>query len=272
MALPTHPVVRKQVYKDRKSAEEELPVIRNILSNFNLKVNEAKTEITEVSRTKDDWRKVKKLGSLLDCKEDVKRRKNLASAAFNNMYAIFVRRKNISKERLIHLYNAVVLPILIYNSGTWGLTQQSLNTLDTFHRKHLRHILGFRWEDKIDNYTLYYTAKSSPISTQIKSARWRLFGHILRRDNAIPAQQAMRQYFRPGTKKYPGRKPINLPTTLDNDIRQATPYTDHTYTLPRPGRQLKNTTDLNFLQASAQDRDNWNSVLKEEWQADTRDS
>ena len=65
------------------------PVINDILKKWNLTVNKDKTERTNVSRSVDrvavTWRSSRKLGSLMGDNEDVSRRKQLASAAFNSM-------------------------------------------------------------------------------------------------------------------------------------------------------------------------------------------
>ena len=39
-------------------------------------------------------------------------------------------------------YASFVIPVLTYNMGTWGLTQADLDRIDTYHRRHLRQIIG----------------------------------------------------------------------------------------------------------------------------------
>ena len=48
--------------------------------------------------------------------------------------------------------------------------------------------------------------------------RWRLFGHILRRDREIPANKAMEGFFIPQGDKYRGRPITTLPVVLNNDL------------------------------------------------------
>ena len=59
--------------------------MKDILLEDNLLVNETKTEHTVIERkkekNKEEWRNVKKLGSLLGDSEDVVRRKQLAIVA-----------------------------------------------------------------------------------------------------------------------------------------------------------------------------------------------
>ena len=58
-------------------------MVPNIVTNRNLIVNADKTEEYSISRTPDQsWKYCKYLGSLLETSEDIKRRKQLACAAF----------------------------------------------------------------------------------------------------------------------------------------------------------------------------------------------
>ena len=117
-----------------------------ILATWNLKMNISKTEITLLERSNDidqkqvieAWRKTKKLGSLLGDAEDVSHRKQLASVAFRNMWKIFVRHQRISECNRLRLYNVYVRPVLLYNCGTWGLTETVMKSLEAFHRRQLR--------------------------------------------------------------------------------------------------------------------------------------
>ncbi|GFS00836.1 hypothetical protein ElyMa_001081100 [Elysia marginata] len=55
-------------------------------------------------------------------------------------------------------------------------------------------------------------------------SRWRLFGHILRRDSQIPANQAMSGYFVTEGSKFKGRPLTTLPVVLDPQRR---PFPNH---------------------------------------------
>ena len=73
--------------------------------------------------------------------------------------------------------------------GTWGLTQADLVRIDTYHRRHLRQIIGVRWPNRISNVALYHRCQSRPISESIITARWRLFGHVLRLPRDAPPKE-----------------------------------------------------------------------------------
>ena len=54
---------------------------------------------------------------------------------------------------------------------------------------------------------------------EVLQARWRLFGHVLRREPSIPANKAMAFYFHDNAKRARGRPITTLPMTLNNDLK-----------------------------------------------------
>ena len=57
--------------------------------------------------------KLKKLGSFLCDKEDIKNRKRLTKIAFSKLECIWLSRRNISIQRRIKVYNMFVNSILL---------------------------------------------------------------------------------------------------------------------------------------------------------------
>ena len=157
------------------------------LAGWSLTINASKTERSSVCRHADrvneEWRMTHKLGSLLGEAEDAARRKQLANVAFRKLSTVWFRRSRISLPLRLRLYESFVVPVLIYNMGTWGLTKAELDRLDAYHRRHLRQIVGIHWPHRISNTALYRRCRCHPIS----EARWRLFGHVLRMPRDTPA-------------------------------------------------------------------------------------
>ncbi len=227
----------------------------SVFSKWSLSINLEKTEITEIvrsNRASECWRTVKKLGSLLGDTEDVTRRIQLAAVAFHRFWKIWFRRKFISEKTRLRIYNAYVLPILLYNCGTWGLTTSCMSKLESFHRKHLRLILGIHWPNTISNKALYKRCDTEPLRFIIMDRRWRLFGHIMRRSEEIPANQFMLSYFNHSVhlKRWSGKPLTCLPTILDQDL--------NVFHL-----NLKSSEDLLLFRQFAQDRDQWRSFVQD---------
>ena len=243
---------------------KDIKAVQEILKKYNLLVNEEKTEYTDIKREQkkeeEQWRKVKKVGSLLGDEEDMGRRRSLAAAAMGKMNNIWIRKDKISMKRRINLYRALVKSILLYNCGTWGVTKSEEEKMDAFHRKQLRRVMGIKYPTKISNKNLYSKTGEKPISDTMRNARWRLFGHILRRNNKIPANKAMELYFNEeirGGRKFRGARRTTLPTVLNADLVRIQ-HKDHNYC-----KQIKlaNSEDLWRMQQLAEDRKFWRCLV-----------
>ncbi|GFN89006.1 hypothetical protein PoB_001551200 [Plakobranchus ocellatus] len=118
-----------------------------------------------------------------------------------------------------HQFHPLSTKVLLYNCGTWALTKTDEDRLDSFHRKQLRNTLGIGYPTIISNASLYKKCREAPLSMQVLEARWRLFGHVLRRDRNIPANKAMLFYFS-DNKRARGRPLTTLPITLNNGLKK----------------------------------------------------
>ena len=235
-----------------------------ILLQHNLLVNTDKTENTTLQRhpgkkgaEKEEWRKVKKVGSLLGDREDIARRKQLSTVSLRKLNSLWIRKK-AKVERRVKLYNSLVRSILLYNCGTWGMSKSDEDKIDSFHRQHLRQILNIKYPNKIKSKHLYKTTRQHAISTDITKARWKLFGHTLRMHKDTPARKAMKFYFeQSGAKKFKGRKRTTIVNTLNRDItntKQIYPQFD----LPKLNSEL----DLHNIRVKAQNRVLWRKRVK----------
>ena len=245
----------------------EVDKVQRKLSEFNLEVNVDKTEYTVLkrkeNRSDEDWRQTKKVGSLLGDSEDVERRKTLSTIALNKLFNIWVRRDKVKVKTRIKLYKTLVKSILLYNCGTWALTKAEEEKLNAFHRKQIKRVLGIYYPTKISNKSLYQKAKEIPISDTIRKARWKLFGHILRRNLNIPANIAMQFYFEDQSGGFRGRPRTTLPVVLKEDLEKYQ-SSIRMNRRERKNRKLKlrNNNDLVALRQLAEDRHEWRQLVQ----------
>ena len=167
------------------------------------------------------WSSSKLLGSLLCSIKDIQHRIILANIAFNNFSSVWSKGRKISLQRLLRVYDAQVVSVLLYNCSSWAVPQHIIEKLDITHRKHLRSILKIKWTDKISNVKLYALTNTTPLSTRVAQSRWKLFGHILRSEENTPASTALlfavnSQNNLSGRR---GRHRINLWSVLKNDLK-----------------------------------------------------
>ncbi|GFS05210.1 endonuclease-reverse transcriptase [Elysia marginata] len=167
----------------------------------------------------EDWKKVKKVGSLLGDTEDIERRKQLSNLALEKLSRIWIRNDKVKQVTRLNLYRALVKSILLYNCGTWSLTKQEEHKLSTIHRRQLRTILNIKYPIVIGNNALYQKTSETPISLTILEARWRLYGHVLRQAINTPPNFAMTKYFKREGRKQRGRPKTSIVTTLRGDLK-----------------------------------------------------
>ena len=155
------------------------------------------------------------MGTLLGNEEDIKRRKQLACAAFaENKKALCSKR--IQLKIRLRIFEALVASIFFYNCEIWTLSYKAKLKIDTFQRKFLRQILRSRW---IKNSKLYEICKAIPWSAVIQQKRLNWFGHLNRLPDSAPAKLAFREaFFRP-PKKLRGGQPLNWLHTIKKDFK-----------------------------------------------------
>ena len=145
--------------RDKDNLTALFATAREIFSEWNLQVNETKTEFVHFRiadrdefmddgktplRGNEPWCSTKLLGSLMCSVKDVANRCMLGNIAFQNFKKIWMNSK-ITVDRKLKVYEAQVVSIIMYNSSCWATPAAVLETLDICHRKHLRAILNIRW-------------------------------------------------------------------------------------------------------------------------------
>ncbi|GFR64503.1 hypothetical protein ElyMa_000179900 [Elysia marginata] len=163
------------------------------------------------------------------------------------MKQIWHRSDKTKQRTRIKLYNTLVRSVLLHNCGTWALTKTDEEKLDSFHRKQLCRVLEIRYPKKFSNKSLYKKCEQTPISLEMLQARWKLFGHVLRRGQSILANKAMAFYFHDNAKRARGRPITTLPMTLNKDLK----------ILQNRSISLTSQKDLETLRKIAERRREW---------------
>jgi hypothetical protein len=197
--------------------------LREKLAEFHLRENPSKRVYFEISHNVRSQPEFKKLGCLLDSRQDLKQKMQLALVAFGRAWNLWHLDKADIQTKL-KVFKACIHPILLYIMGaSSALTWSQLEALDSFHRKLLRWVMNIHYPDHISNERLYEITGMEPISVQVIRARWKLFGHVLRQPPDTPAQQAMQYFFSypPEQRKRGGAQAVTIAQALDADIRQS---------------------------------------------------
>ena len=145
-AIPDHLEYADDVdflFTNDELADKAIMIIKQTLKNYNLQLNESKTE--KIRYTRDcNLRKVKKLGTILDEGAEINRRKQLASLAMSKYRRIW-RNKYITVRRKVKIYNVYVRSIFLYNCSTWTSNKATEKSLNSFHRRQLKQCLNIKY-------------------------------------------------------------------------------------------------------------------------------
>ncbi|CAH1277378.1 Hypp9590 [Branchiostoma lanceolatum] len=129
-----------------------------VLPEWKLHANAGKTERVHICHEKDreeeEWRRKKSVGSRLGISDDIEERIQLANVAMRKMWSMW-GTQHISLELKLKLFQVYVIPVILYNAGTWGLTEQLAYKIDSWHRKQLRLLTGHIYPNCISNVKLY---------------------------------------------------------------------------------------------------------------------
>ena len=132
--------------------------LENACQKWGMKINGAKCKIISPSdqRIVIDGEEVEHveefvfLGSVVpNSAKDVIRRIGLASTAFGRLREAIWKKKSISNALKIRLYNALIVPIATYASGTWTLRSSETRRLEVFEMRCLRAILGVTCRERL---------------------------------------------------------------------------------------------------------------------------
>ena len=136
-------------------------------------------------------------------------------------------------------------------------------SLDAFHRRQLRQVLGVKYPAKMRNSIVYTQTGERPLSIQIMQSRWRLLGHCLRLHNDTPAKLAIKYFFQPSQEKgFRGRPRTTLPVVISKDLEKASENEIIATKYELPNR-LGNIEDLHLLNRLATDKDRWRTLVND---------
>ena len=119
--------------------------------------------------------------------EEVTYRLSRASSAFGRLKANVWDRKGLTIATKLKVYNAVVLPSLLYACETWTVYSRHSKQLNAFHMRCLRSLLGIQWQDKVPDTEVLQRAESVSIHAVLLRCQLRWAGHVCRmEDSRLP--------------------------------------------------------------------------------------
>jgi len=108
-----------------------------------------------------------------------------------------VWKSRIRVDTKVRLYQTYVLPVLMYGSEAWTITNATARRLDAFDTLSLRKILRIPYTRHVTNASVRETTGCPPVSSTIKTRRFRFFGHVARSGSRQDHQRAVNASLRP---------------------------------------------------------------------------
>ena len=142
---------------------------------------------------------------------EVSMRLGRASRAFVCLRSAIFHNKQLSMATKREVYNAVVLPTLLYGAETWTVKADSVRRMRGFHNRCIRSMLGVsrlqQWKERITSRELAETIGMTESMVEIlRRHRLRWLRHVARmEDSRMPKQLLLGELERPqprhGTKR-----------------------------------------------------------------------
>jgi hypothetical protein len=179
--------------------ERELIDIMNMwdgaLGEYGLKLSYEKTKYMMVGRGEAnesiavhgrDIERVDKfdyLGSVIShdgrMEPEIDNRISKYSRSVSALYPL-LKERNIPTQVRVHIFNAILKPILLYGCETWVLTERLKSKVQAAEMRVLRLIVGVTRRDRLTNNRIREILKLKPIVEQVEQAQLRWYGHVRR--------------------------------------------------------------------------------------------
>ena len=122
-----------------------------------------------------------------DC--EINNRISAAVSAFGKLRKRVFDKHELELDTKIRVYQAVIIPTLLYGSETWTSYRYQVKQLEKFHQRYLRSIMNIKWYDRVTYAAVLDRASLTSIDAILQQHRLRWYGHMVRTDaQRLPKQ------------------------------------------------------------------------------------
>ena len=151
---------------------------------------------------------------------EVERRIQASNKSFGALHKRLWSRHDVKLETKMKVYNAAVIPSLLYATEALTLYQRHIYLLTSAQLRHLRALLGISWKDKISNIEVLKMAGTVSVEAEIIASQLRWAGHVHRMpDYRLPKQILYGELY-DGERKRGGQK-IRYKDTLKRNMKKC---------------------------------------------------
>jgi hypothetical protein len=201
--------------------QEMLRVLDATCSDFGLSVNATKTEVMSmcpgaggeqqqvgdvqladgVARCVSQFRY---LGGMVDpvgtCERELTARIGRAMGKFKQLGAVW-RNRRLSLRTRVRCYQCYVLPILLFGSEFWALTQGQYLRMERAHSRCMRKLLRVSLTDRHELVQLQQLCRLPSVQQLLRARRLQWLGHVLRMGPGRLARMALLSCPAQGTRR-----------------------------------------------------------------------
>lgn len=253
--------------ENEDDAQSYINALSQHASKLGLRINSAKTKVMAVAAPPpllhldgvplEVVPKFKYLGATISNdvvagSADILDRIGKATQSFACLHNAVWSRTYLSIKTKMRIFNAAVIPVLLYGAESWCLLEADARMLEVFQMRCLRKILGVSLLERLTNVSIQRKCLHQPdIKTQIRKARLRWAGHVLRMDPTRIVRQSW-IYKVPPDWKCPPKAPKK---TWSKMVQQDLAHLASTY-----GSVNWHNNYINIIADLAQDRNQWKQI------------
>ena len=161
------------------------------------------------------------LGSLIhsscSSEPEIRRRSAMTRTAMQSLDR-HLWRSRITTLTKLRLYNAYILPIMLYGSESWTVNKADVLRIDALDQWCLRRILDIRWYDFVRNDVVRRMTQQPPLSSIVKYRRLSLFGHLARMNEMADANRVLFEQPPENCRRPPGRPRSTWIRNITDDL------------------------------------------------------
>jgi len=177
------------------------------------------------------------LGSLIHSSNgstcDISCRRAITRAAMQSIENQ-IWRSRLAISTKLKLYNTCILPIFLYGSDCWTISNTNARKIDALDQWCLCMLLGIKWYQFLRNDDVWWLTKQPKLTAIIQSRRLTIFEHILCMDDNADAKRILLASPQADWRRQPGRPRITWLSTIQQDLKQ------HHLTLPEAADLAQN--------------------------------